>query len=175
MTRRVLLLRGVNVGGHGRLPMAHLRAILGGLGGRGCRTLIQSGNAVLDHEEPDAARLAARVTNAIGAQAGFAPAALVLSVPELSAILDAVPADWPAEASHAWIAAADLAPDAARLDALAAPSERWAASGRALFLHAPDGIGRSKFAARAEAALGVPVTARKVAVLEKLRALAEAD
>ena len=42
----ILLLRAVNVGGTGRLPMATLKAILGDLGATDVATYIQSGNAV---------------------------------------------------------------------------------------------------------------------------------
>ena len=42
----VLLLRGINVGGRNRLPMADLRAIVGGLGLGDVRTHLQSGNVV---------------------------------------------------------------------------------------------------------------------------------
>ena len=43
---KVLLLRGINVGGTGKLPMADLRAILARLGARDVQTYIQSGNVV---------------------------------------------------------------------------------------------------------------------------------
>ena len=48
MRVRVALLRGVNVGGAGRLPMVEFRATLVGLGLERVRTYIQSGNAVFD-------------------------------------------------------------------------------------------------------------------------------
>lgn len=47
MTKRILLVRAVNVGG-AKLPMAEFREMLAGLGGAHVRTYIQSGNAVLD-------------------------------------------------------------------------------------------------------------------------------
>ena len=43
----VALLRGINVGGRGKLPMADLRAIAEGLGYGDVATYIQSGNLVL--------------------------------------------------------------------------------------------------------------------------------
>lgn len=50
MARRVALLRGVNVGGAGKLPMAAFRDLLAGLGFQRVETLIQSGNAVFEAE-----------------------------------------------------------------------------------------------------------------------------
>ena len=50
MTRSVVLLRGVNVGGHNRISMPDLRAALEGLGCREVQTYVQSGNAVVRHD-----------------------------------------------------------------------------------------------------------------------------
>ena len=175
LTRWVLLLRAVNVGGRNRLLMEALRAALVEAGAVAPRTLIQSGNAVFDHAQTQAAPLAARISAAVEARAGFAPAALALEVEALAAILDALPQDWPAAESHVWITQTPPpAPRTERLQALAAEGEAWRLQGRALFLHAPAGIGRSKVAAGAEAALGVPATARKASVLAKLLELARA-
>ena len=48
MPRFVALLRGVNVGGNKRVPMAELRVALEALGYTNVRTLLNSGNAVFD-------------------------------------------------------------------------------------------------------------------------------
>ncbi len=55
MTRHVLLLRGINVGGRNKLPMADLRATLEGAGFDDVSTYIQSGNVALSAErcEPE--------------------------------------------------------------------------------------------------------------------------
>lgn len=42
-----VLLRGINVGGHRKVPMAELRSLLEGLGHENVRTHLQSGNAVI--------------------------------------------------------------------------------------------------------------------------------
>jgi len=46
MDTRILLLRGINVGGHNRVPMADLRALLAALGCEDVVTYVQSGNVV---------------------------------------------------------------------------------------------------------------------------------
>ena len=46
MATHLLLLRGINVGGRNRLPMADLRALVAGARRRGVATYLQSGNAV---------------------------------------------------------------------------------------------------------------------------------
>ena len=58
MTRWVILMRGINVGGHGKLPMASLRDIATDMGGNDVATYIQSGNLVMTHAETDAVALA---------------------------------------------------------------------------------------------------------------------
>ncbi len=87
----IALLRGINVGGRNKLPMAEFRAVLAELG----LTVLQSGR------------------------------------------------------------------------------ERYQLDDGVFYLHAPDGIGRSKLAARAERALGVATTARNWQSVEKIMALTE--
>ncbi|HEY2005444.1 MAG TPA: DUF1697 domain-containing protein, partial [Solirubrobacteraceae bacterium] len=48
--RRVVLLRGINLGPNRRVPMAELRALLGEAGYENVRTYVQSGNVVLDSD-----------------------------------------------------------------------------------------------------------------------------
>ena len=50
MTTFIALLRGINVGGNNKMPMADLRAMLEGLGFVNVQTYIQSGNAVFAGE-----------------------------------------------------------------------------------------------------------------------------
>ena len=45
--RRIVLLRGINVGSHRRIGMADLRELLAGHGYEDVRTHLQSGNVVL--------------------------------------------------------------------------------------------------------------------------------
>ena len=47
MPKRILLLAGINMGGHERLPMKDLQALLDDLGINDVQTYIQSGNAVM--------------------------------------------------------------------------------------------------------------------------------
>jgi uncharacterized protein (DUF1697 family) len=58
MPTYIVLLRAVNVGGTGKLPMAAFRKLIDGLGYRNVETYIQSGNAVFD--APESATTVAR-------------------------------------------------------------------------------------------------------------------
>lgn len=58
MKRYIALLRGVNVGGKNKLPMAELQAILEGLGCAEVRTYLNSGNAAFSMDKCDEIALA---------------------------------------------------------------------------------------------------------------------
>lgn len=65
MVRLAILLRGVNVGGNNKLPMAQLRDALTAAGFEDVQTLLASGNVVLSADRNDAKQVAARVRAAI--------------------------------------------------------------------------------------------------------------
>lgn len=175
---RIVLFRGVNVGRANRLSMTALREVLEGSGCRDVRTYLQSGNAVLRPPPgtTDAA-LAARLGDAVAASVAGSIVAFVRSVGDLRSIVDANPfRDAACEPTklHVFLFAADPVVGAdARLADLATARERVAIQGRAAYLHAPDGIGRSKLAARLERTVGVPTTARNWRTVTSLLALAE--
>jgi uncharacterized protein (DUF1697 family) len=58
------------------------------------------------------------------------------------------------------------------LESAKAETESYVLTDRVFYLHAPDGIGRSKLASTAEKHLGVTATARNLRTVEKLLALA---
>ena len=53
----VAFLRGINVGGHNRVPMADLRALFADLGYPDAATLVQSGNVLFGAQGADLASL----------------------------------------------------------------------------------------------------------------------
>ena len=53
MNTHVVLLRGVNVGGHNKVPMADLRKLLSERGHQEVRSYVQSGNVVLRSPAPE--------------------------------------------------------------------------------------------------------------------------
>ena len=163
--RCAILLRAVNVAGRGRLPMADLREALEAGGLREVATYIQSGNVVADVDGDPVAAARAAMERRFGA----APRMVALTGEAFRDMLATCP--YP-EADPARVVALvhdGAAPDALRLSALAAEGEEWAKRARALWVHCPDGLGRSMLAAGAERALGVLATGRN---LRTLRALA---
>ena len=71
-----------------------------------------------------------------------------------------------------FLSAAPDQPDMERLRLLKKDSERFELIDTVLYLHAPEGIGRSKLAAQVESAMGVPTTARNWRSVNKVRSLA---
>jgi uncharacterized protein (DUF1697 family) len=64
-------------------------------------------------------------------------------------------------------------PDLTTLNRLRRANERFTLEGKVFYLHAPDGVGKSKLFARIEKSLGVPGTARNWRSVCNIKALAE--
>ena len=86
----VVLLRGINVGGKAKVPMAALRDVCTAAGCEDVVTYIQSGNVVLTSKlRPD--RLGAALEAAIAADFGFNPAVMLRTGGEMAAVVAAAP------------------------------------------------------------------------------------
>lgn len=166
-TMYAALLRGINVGGTKKVPMAELRALLTELGHGSVRTYLNSGNAVFSSDSHDPDALAAALEGAIGKHFGFQVACLVRTGAYLRAVVDACP--FPADELegrqlHATFFSGPVDPERfAGIDTKAFLPDAFRLGDRVLYLYAPDGIGRSKLAeALAKPALlkGVEATAR---------------
>ena len=176
-TTGIALLRGINVGGKGRLAMKDLVSLLEGLGLESVRTYVQSGNAVFrDPRGADPESLAERIGAEVQRRHGFEPAVLVLDIRRLEKAVAGNPfpeaVDEPKSLHANFLAAEPDAPDLAGLERLKSHSERFALRGRVLYVHAPDGIARSKLVAGAEKRLGVPMTGRNWRSVTKILELA---
>ena len=86
--RTVALLRGINVGGHRKVPMAELRGLCVELGFTKVRTYIQSGNVAFDH---DVAAPDALLASAIGQRFGFEVPVVTRTRQQLVEARDACP------------------------------------------------------------------------------------
>ncbi|MFJ3926774.1 DUF1697 domain-containing protein [Streptomyces sp. NPDC090022] len=149
MTKKyAALLRGINVGGSKKVPMAELRAVLEGLGHGEVRTYLQSGNAVFGTEREDTDALARELERAIETHFGFPVACLVVDGAHLRAVADACP--FPAaelEGRQLHVTFLSEQPDRERLAAIDAQAflpEEFRVGDRVIYLYAPDGLGRSK-------------------------------
>jgi uncharacterized protein (DUF1697 family) len=177
MSRTVLLLRGINVGGRNKLTMTQLKNCLESLGCRDVQTYIQSGNATAVVPASLRKSVSGKLAGTIEARHGFAPRVMTVTAADLERIIAGNPfarADEAPNTVHVFLP--DSAPEAEafeRLEALRAQRESFELTDQALYLHAPDGIGRSKLVAGVERALGTPATARNWRTIRAIEALLE--
>ena len=87
MPRYVALFRGINVGKAKRIAMADLRALLGKLGYRDVRTLLNSGNAVFTGADEAASHHAERIRAAVGKKLGVDALVIVKSQKDVAGIV----------------------------------------------------------------------------------------
>jgi uncharacterized protein (DUF1697 family) len=174
----VALLRGLNVGGTGRVSMSELTRLFEQCGCAGVRTYIQSGNVVFQSDAANPARLATELTAAVLRRRGFAPRVILLTRVQLERAVAANPypeaANDPARLHLFFLSKRPRKPDLKALNALEGGTERFALEGAVFYLHAPDGIGRSKLAQNAERLLGVDATARNWRTVTALVEMARA-
>ncbi|HEY0639966.1 MAG TPA: DUF1697 domain-containing protein [Pseudonocardiaceae bacterium] len=163
MTRYAALLRGINLGSRNRVAMTDLRAIFTDLGHRDVVTHVQSGNVAFTSGGGTAADIERAVTGELAARLGHDVPVMVRSHAELGRLVDGVPypVDDPLR-THVTLLAE--APDAELVAALTVPegeSARLTLRGRDVYLHTPDGYGRTKLSnAFLERRLKVAATTR---------------
>jgi len=149
-TTYAALLRGINVGGNRKVPMADLRTLMEGLGHDGVRSYLQSGQAVFTADHGDEDSLAAELATAIEKRFGFAVDVIVRDHSYLRAIAEDCPfpaAELEAKQLHVTYFSTPVTADRfAEFDPAAYLPEEFRLGDRALYLYAPDGLGRSKLA-----------------------------
>lgn len=159
MTAWAALLRGINLGGHHRVPMAELRALAEELGYEDVATYVQSGNLVFT-ADGSANELAATLESALARRFDFDVPVVLRSREEIERISARHPfgdrQDDPARL-HVFFLAGD--PDPRKVAAWQpgryAPDEA-VVDGREVYVNFPNGMGRSKFTFD----FGTPATAR---------------
>jgi uncharacterized protein (DUF1697 family) len=182
MATYVILLRAVNVGSTGKLPMAAFRKMLEHLGYQNVETYIQSGNAVVDAKGSSAA-VGKAVATALQKLMGSAVPVIVRTHEELESAIAANPFATEAAADGARVHVAFLsgipaATNGKGLEAIVTKNptrrDRYHLAGHTLYLHLPDGAAESKFTAQAlDKILGVTATARNWNTVLKLHAMSK--
>lgn len=175
---RILLLRGINVGGKRSLPMQELAALLAGLGCKAVRTYIQSGNAVVEAPVALAAKLPQALQAAIHKRFGFEVPVIQREAAQLKAAIKASPflkagAD-PKSLHLGFLAAKPTAAQVAELKPVLAPGEDFKVLGQEIHLHFPLGLAKTKLNnAYIDSRLKTVCTVRNWNTVQALLALAE--
>lgn len=180
MARQILLLRGINVGGKNKLPMADLRAMCAAAGWSEVATYIQSGNVVLD-APTEAGATAAQLSAIVGEALGTEIRVLGRSQLEVEGVLDGLdPSLADADPSRVVVVfRADPARDvesatlASSIERLAGIADRcWIESGHVV-MAVPHGQSKSPLADLvARSPIGRHGTARNLRTVAKLAELA---
>jgi uncharacterized protein (DUF1697 family) len=182
MATYVILLRAVNVGSTGKLPMAAFRKMLEDLGYRNVETYIQSGNAVVDAKGSSAA-VGKAVSAGLQKLMGSAVPVIVRTHEDLGRAIAANPFATEAAADGARVHVAFLsgvpaATNGKGLEVIVTKNptrrDRYHLAGHTLYLHLPDGAAETKFTAQAlDKILGVTATARNWNTVLKLHAMSK--
>lgn len=163
MTTFIALLRAVNVGGTGKLPMSELKAMCEAIGFSNVRTYIASGNVVFDSalaEKEVAKKLAASLEEYAGKPVGV----MVRTGPDMAAVLKANPFK-DAAPNLTFAIFLDAAPPACTIDDVRGrQDEELALGAREIYVTYPSGSGASKLKIPAAAA----GTARNMNTIAKL-------
>ena len=170
MVTYIAWLRGINVGGKNLLPMKALKVTLSDLGFKDVRTYIQSGNVVFETTKRSTANLAKKIAAAIEAEFDMQIPVQVLTRDELQEASDANPyPEGEGKTVHFFfLSEPPIQADLPAIQALATATETFELHGQVFYLHAPDGIGRSKLAAKAERLLAVSATGRNLNTVRKV-------
>jgi uncharacterized protein (DUF1697 family) len=176
MARYIVLLRGINVGGNKRIKMAELRDALSVVGLEDSKTLLQSGNVVVD-SNADTPALVDIVETTIESTFGFQSTVIVRTADEFRSLL----ADHPFTSGQiedprfAHVGFCRDEPDRDGFEALQEAHEgpeEMKLVRRELFVYYPEGSGRSKLTNSViEKHLGTPTTSRNWNTVEKLAAI----
>jgi uncharacterized protein (DUF1697 family) len=163
----IALLRAINVGGTGKLPMTDLRSLCENVGFRNVRTYIASGNVMAEWDGSEA-EVKVVLEAELGAYAGKSVGVIVRTGAEMSKVVANNP--FPDRAASQTVAIfLDLAPPPDVLDHVKGQANEEVRLGaREIYIHYPDGIGRSKLRIPAAA----DGTARNMNTVAKLAAIA---
>ena len=168
----IALLRGVNVGGN-TLRMERLRAACAELGAKDARTYVQSGNIVFS-APGSASRWAAALERKLVGESRLAVSVIVKTAAEMAKVVAGNPfvSEKGIDPTKLHVTFLQRAPAKAalkQLDSLSAGADRLKVAGTAIYLHCPNGYGRTKLSNTAlEKALGVRATTRNWNSVNKL-------
>jgi uncharacterized protein (DUF1697 family) len=175
MRTYIVLLRGINVGGN-TLKMERLRSILADTGFADARTHLQSGNVVLSADRP-AADVVTSIETKVSELTRLPVSVIIRTPARLQRLIAGNPfaeeaAALPRSVHVTFLAAPGSQAGLAAVGRIQAGADRWHAAGSEIYLHCPNGYGRSRLNnAALERALGVRATTRNWSTVAALHAM----
>ena len=166
----IALLRGINVGGSGLLPMKDLAGLCSGLGFEATRTYIQSGNVAFESRLSEEG-IRSSLEKALAKKMGKRIDVMVRTSQEMRSIVknNPFPDKEPAKVTVAFLG--EPPPRDLMKNVIAPGREQVKPGKREVYVYYPDGMGRSKLKLPLN---GAAATVRNMNTVAKLVALTEA-
>ncbi|MUU78755.1 DUF1697 domain-containing protein [Winogradskyella sp. HL2-2] len=174
--RYIALLRGINVGGHKKVPMIELRTLLSKIGLVGVNTYIQSGNVIFQSEKTDTKALEDLIANSIANNFGFEVPVLVKTRLEFSTIFFNCPFDEEKKKDSYFIMLSEEPGEqlVKKASQKTYTNDEYVIKKDCIYLFCENGYGRSKFnLSYFEKTLNVDATARNYKTMLKLLSLSD--
>jgi uncharacterized protein (DUF1697 family) len=181
MPTYIAMLRGINVGGHKKVPMDRLQELFEALGFQQVKTYIQSGNVVFKAPKGSPSELSKKIEGKILAEFGFSSTVITRTPDELGKAIQNNPfvkesRIEPAKVHIAFLSQVPKAEAVKELEARATASEQLRQSGKEIYLYYRDGMGRAKLTGNVlEKVLAVTATARNWNTVNRLYQMAVTD
>jgi len=170
MPKHVALLRGINVAGNTRIGMSELRNLFIDLGHTEVATYLQSGNVAFKAADRDSRQIVAEIEKQVVATFGINVAVLLRTREDFAKLHTANPyLDIESDPTKLHVTFLEQEPQLDKVNSLemnslgvpAGETGRFAVVKREVYLHCPDGYGRTKLNNRFfERRLGVRATTR---------------
>ncbi|GGH35701.1 hypothetical protein IA57_07180 [Mangrovimonas yunxiaonensis] len=172
----IALLRGINVAGQKKVPMAALREVLTKSGLEQVRTYIQSGNVIFEANNKNTQQLAEDIHKSIKAYFGFEVPILIKTPTQLQQILDACP--FPeTQKQNSYFSLLYATPRQELIDEVSTikyPNETVSITKNCIYFYCSAGYGRTKYNNNFfERKLNVTATARNYKTMVKLLSLSQ--
>ncbi|WP_299128115.1 DUF1697 domain-containing protein [uncultured Winogradskyella sp.] len=176
MQTSIALLRGVNVGGHKKMPMADLRELLAKSGLKNVKTYMQTGNIFFQSSLEDNNALESKIRILIADHFGFKVSVIVRTKAQIQTIFNNCP--FPEEKKlKSYFAMLSQVPDAellAEAKEKTYENEEYSIINDAIYFYCAKGYGNAKFSLNYfEKKLKVKATARNYKTMLKLLSLSE--
>lgn len=168
MQQFIILFRGINVGGNNLLPMKEFVPLLTKNGYVDVSSYIQSGNIVLKNQQNPAEH----IQDIVYKHYGFSPEVFAMSESAFSESFSNNPYnEFEGKFVHFYFCKNQISLVEDKVNKYSAESEQFQVIGNVFYLHAPDGIGRSKLVANIESCLGQQATGRNLNTIQKINAM----
>ena len=171
MNKYIVLLRGINVSGKNKLPMADLRELFSELGYQNVQTYIQSGNIIIDSKE-NKEEVIKKIHKKINDQYGYDVPVIIRTISELKKTIERLPYSLE-QGKSIYFTFLDRVPAEKDIVIHAYDSDEYKLMGDVVYLSCLGGYGNSKLTNNVfEKKLKVTATTRNYRTTMKLLELA---